>query len=107
MAEAEPTLLQQIRKREVELSVETDQARQEAEQIIADARRKAAEIIKKAETDGQNTADEHYKKGLASVLDEVEKLKQRGEEEAESARLQGEQHLSEAIDKILSVVTPE
>ncbi|MGZ4864278.1 MAG: V-type ATPase subunit subunit G family protein [Halobacteriota archaeon] len=107
MADVEPSLLQQIRKREVELSVETDQARREAEQIVAYAKREAAEIIKKAENDGQNAADELYKKDLASIFEEVEKLKQCGEEEAKSSRLQGEQHLSEAIDLILTVVTPE
>ena len=57
MAEEEPSILQQIRRKEVELSVKADQARRDAEQIVADARREAAHILKQAETDGKQAAD--------------------------------------------------
>ncbi len=105
--EAERSVLQQIRRREVELSVKADEARSEAEKIIADAKRTAAEIVKNAEVEGIKAADEYYKKRLASVLNEIENLKKLGEEEVTSAQMKGKQHLSKAIDKIVKVVTLE
>ncbi|MGZ4926269.1 MAG: V-type ATPase subunit subunit G family protein [Halobacteriota archaeon] len=107
MPEEKPSVLQQIRKKEVELSVRTDQARRDAEQIVADAKREAADILKNAETDGRRTAEGWHKEKLASVLEEVDKLHKSGEEQVKTARLKGEQNLSTAIDKILNVVMSE
>ena len=107
MPEEKPSVLQQIRKKEVELSVRTDQARRDAEQIVADAKREAADILKNAETDGRRTAEGWHKEKLASVLEEVDKLHRSGEEQVKTARLKGEQNLSTAIDKILNVVISE
>jgi V/A-type H+/Na+-transporting ATPase subunit G/H len=100
----QPSVLQQIRKREVELSVRADQARRDAEEIVADAKREAADILKNAEADGRRTAEEWHKEKLASVLEEVDKLHRSGEDEVKTARLRGEQNLSKAIDKIVNVV---
>ncbi|MGA9080383.1 MAG: V-type ATPase subunit subunit G family protein [Halobacteriota archaeon] len=107
MAEAEPSILQQIRRKEVELSVKADQARRDAEQIVADARREAVDILKKAEIDGKQAADEYSKKRLAAVLNEVETLQRLGKEEAELTKQGGEQNLSKAIEIIVKAVTPE
>lgn len=107
MAELEPSVLQQIRKKEVELSVKSDQARRDAEQILAEAKQEAAAMLSAAETEGRTAADESYKIGLASIMDEVARLKRLGEEEAKSARLQGERNLPRAIDQIVKVVIPE
>jgi len=103
----EQSVLQQIRRKEVELSVKIDEVRREAEQIIADAKREAAEIIKNAEVEGIKAADEYYKKRQASILNEIENLKKLGEEGANSAKMKGEQNLSKAIDTIVKVVTLE
>ncbi len=105
--EAEPSVLQQIRRKEVEINVRVDQARRDAEQIIADAKKEAATILSNAETDGRNAAEEDYKRRLASVLDEVNNLKKLGNEEATAVKLKGEQNLSKAIDKIIKSVTLE
>jgi vacuolar-type H+-ATPase subunit H len=105
--DAEQSTLQQIRRKEVELSVKADETRREAEQIVADAKTRAAEILKNAEDEGRKAADEYYEKRLASVRNEIENLKKRGEEEVTSAKMKGEQHLSKAIDKIVKVVTSE
>jgi vacuolar-type H+-ATPase subunit H len=104
MSGEQPSVLQQIRKREVELSVRADQARRDAEQIVADAKREAADILKNAEADGRRTAEEWHKEKLASVFGEVDKLHRSGEDEVKTARLRGEQNLSKAIDKIVNVV---
>ena len=105
--ETEQSVLQQIRRKEVELSVKVDEARREAEQIIADAKRDAAEIVKNAEVEGIKAADEYCKKRQANIVNEIENLKKLGEEEANSAKMKGEQNLSKAIDTIVKVVTLE
>lgn len=107
MAEEEPSVLQQIRRKEVELSVKADQARRDAEQIVADAKREATAILKEAEIDGTQAADEYYKKRLAGVLKEVEELKRLGKEEAALIKQGAEQNLSKATEKIVRAVTPE
>jgi vacuolar-type H+-ATPase subunit H len=107
MAEEELSVLQQIRRKEVELSVKADQVRQNAEQIVADARREASDILKKADTDGQQAADEYSKKMRAGVLMEVENLKLLGKEEAELTKQGGEQNLPKAVEKIVKAVAPE
>jgi len=104
MPEEKPSVLQQIRNKEVELSVRTDQARRDAEQIVADARREAAVILKNAEADGRRTAEEYRKEKLATALEEVDSLHRSSEAEVKAARLKGEQNLSNAVDKILHVV---
>ena len=104
MPEEESSVLQQIRKREVELNVRADQGRRDAEQIVADAKRQAADILKNADVDGRRTAEEWHKEQLASVLEEVDKLHRSGEDEVRTARLKGEQNLPKAIDKIVNVV---
>ena len=62
MAEEEPSVLQHIRRKEVELSVKADEARRDAEQIVADAKTEAADILKQAEIDGKQAADEYLQK---------------------------------------------
>jgi len=62
MPEGEPSVLQQIRRKEVELSVKADHARRDAEQVVADAKREAAAILKQAETNGKQAADEYLQK---------------------------------------------
>jgi len=104
MPEEESSVLQQIRKREVELNVRADQGRRDAEQIVADAKRQAADILKNADVDGRRTAEEWHKEQLARVLEEVDKLHRSGEDEVRTARLKGEQNLPKAIDKIVNVV---
>ncbi|MGZ8891959.1 MAG: V-type ATPase subunit subunit G family protein [Halobacteriota archaeon] len=104
MHEEEPSVLQPIRKREVELSVRADQARRDGEQIIADAKKEAADLLKNAEVDGRRTAERWHKEQLASILEEVDKLHRSGEDEVKTARLKGEQNLPMAIDKIVNVV---
>lgn len=91
----------------MELSVKADQARQEAEQIVAAARKEAADILNQADTDGKLAADEFTKKQLASIQAEVENLKRQGEKEAELVKRSGEQRLPKAIEIIVKTVTPE
>jgi vacuolar-type H+-ATPase subunit H len=104
MPEEKPSVLQQIRNKEVELNVRTDQARRDAAQMVADARREAADILKKAEADVRRTVEEYRKEKLATVLEEVDSLHRSSEAEVKAARLKGEQNLSNAVDKIQRVV---
>ena len=107
MAEEEPSFLQRIRRKEIELSVKADQTRQNAEQIVVNARREAADILEQAEIAGKQAADEYTQKRLDDVRIEVEDLKKRGEEGAALAKSKGEENLSKAVEKIVKAVTPE
>jgi V/A-type H+-transporting ATPase subunit G/H len=98
------SVLQQIRKKEVELSVRVDQARVDAEQMVTEAKKEATDVLKNAEIEGRRVAEEYNKEKMATVLKEVDDLRRSGEAEVEAVRLKGEHNLSKAIDKIINVV---
>jgi len=105
--ETRTSVLQQIRKKEVELNVKIDEARRESEKIVANAKREAEEILKNAEVQGAKVAEEFYKKRYTRILNESENLKKLAAEELKSITVKGEQNLPKAIDRIITVVTLE
>lgn len=105
--ETRTSVLQQIRKKEVELNVKIDEARRESEKIVANAKREAEKILKNAEVQGAKVAEEFYKKRYTRILNESENLKKLAAEELKSITVKGEQNLPKAIDRIITVVTLE
>lgn len=105
--ETRTSVLQQIRKKEVELNVKIDEARRESEKIIANAKIEAEEILKNAELQGAKAAEELYKKRYTHILNEIENLKKLGDRALKSVMIKGEQNLPKAIDKVVKIVTLE
>jgi hypothetical protein len=69
MAE-ERSLLQQIREKEMMISIKIDETRRESEEILLNARKEASEIIETSERQGKKAAQEYYER-------EMEKLKKK------------------------------
>ncbi|HEX9093077.1 MAG TPA: hypothetical protein VF902_03760 [Coriobacteriia bacterium] len=67
--------LYQIREKEIEISGRVLAARQKAEAIVADARRKAAETVNNAQGEGDAKAREHEAKALADAEAQAKKLR--------------------------------
>ena len=105
--ETRTSVLQQIRKKELELNVKIDEARRESEKIVANAKREAEKILKNAEVQGAKVAEEFYKKRYTRLLNESENLKKLAAEELKSITVKGEQNLPLAIDRIITLVTLE
>jgi vacuolar-type H+-ATPase subunit H len=104
---AEKSLLQQIREKELTLSIKIDETRREAEEITLRARKEALEMIENSEREGKKAAEEYYEKEMENVKKEIEQLKSKGNQRAMSVRVDGERNVPLAIDQIVKVVSGE
>ena len=104
---AEKSLLQQIREKELTLSIKIDETRREAEEITLSARKEASEMIENSEREGKKAAEEYYEKEMENVKKEIEQLKSKGNQRAMSVRVDGERNVPLAIDQIVNVVSGE
>lgn len=106
MAE-ERSLLQQIREKEMMISIKIDETRRESEEILLNARKEASEIIETSEREGKKAAQEYYEREMEKLKKEIEQLKDQSNQKALLVRAEGERNLPSAIDKIAKVVTSE
>jgi len=97
--------LYQIREKEIEISGRVLAAKQKAEAIVSDARRKSAEVVNKARTDGDALAREHE----AALISEAEKKAAalRGGVGGEVAAIDSQvtQRLDAAVKSVVEAVT--
>jgi vacuolar-type H+-ATPase subunit H len=107
MIMAEKSLLQQIREKELMISIRIDEARREAEAAILSARLDASKMIENSEREGEKAAREYYEKELENVKEKNKLLKNQGDQEAISVREQGERNLMAAIERIVQAVSME
>ena len=94
-----------IREKEMEISGRVLAAKQEAERAVAEGRRKAAELLSKAETDAEQEAREYEVKRMADA--EVSAKQTREEVAAEAAPIEamvGERRTA-AIESVIRMVT--
>jgi len=106
MAE-ERSLLQQIREKELMISIKIDETRREGEEVIISARKEASEMIETSEREGKKTAQEYYEKEMERLNKEIEQLRNQSNQQAILVRAEGERNLPAAIDKIAKVVSME
>jgi vacuolar-type H+-ATPase subunit H len=104
---AEKSVLQQIRDKELLLSIKIDETRREAEDIIRIARKEASELIEKSELEGKTAAREYYEKEIKKLQEEIEQLKNQGSQQAMSIRANGEKNVLSATEKIVKVILLE
>ncbi|MFA5347193.1 MAG: V-type ATPase subunit subunit G family protein [Methanoregula sp.] len=103
----ERSLLQQIREKELMISIKIDETRREGEEVILSARKEASEIIEKSETEGKRAAQEYFEKEMEKLRKEIEQLKNQSNQQALLVRAEGERNLPSAIDKIAKAVSLE
>jgi vacuolar-type H+-ATPase subunit H len=106
MAE-EKSLLQQIREKELMISIKIDETSREGEEVILSARKEASEMIETSEREGKKTAKDYYEKEMEKLRNEIEHLRSQSNQQALLVRAEGERNLPSAIDKIAKVVSLE
>ncbi|MCK9592523.1 MAG: hypothetical protein M0Q91_11005 [Methanoregula sp.] len=106
MAE-DKSLLQQIREKELMISIKIDETRREGEGIILNARKEASEIIENSESEGKKIAQEYFEKEMEKLRKEIEHIRDQSNQQALLVRAEGERNLPSAIDKIAKVVSLE
>jgi vacuolar-type H+-ATPase subunit H len=103
----EKSLLQQIREKEMMISIKIDETKREGEEIILNARKEALEIIENSEREGKKAAQEYFEKEMEKLKKEIEQLKNQSNQQALLVRAEGERNLPSAIDKIAKDVSLE
>jgi vacuolar-type H+-ATPase subunit H len=97
--------LVRIREKEVEISGRILAARSEAEQIMGDARRAAADIIHQAETEAEELSKGVVQDSLARGDVEANRIREEAEAKVASLETRLAERRDAAVDLIVSTVT--
>ncbi len=103
----EKTLLQQIREKELEINIQIENSRKDAEEILLDARKKASDMIETSEWEGEAAARSYQESEMERIKKETDDLRLQGERQATAVREEGERNISVAIGKIVQSVSME
>ena len=99
------TPLHLIREKELEISGRVLAAKREADQIVTEARKKAAELVAKAEAEGGTGAAQSEAAILAKADKDAVKLGEEAKIEAAELSGQIDAHRAEAVRLVLDAVT--
>ena len=95
----------QIREKEMEIHGRILAARNQAENIVSDARQKAAEAIRQAEVDAEQKAKEHADALVAEAEQSVASVKQQGEAETVDLEKALAERQGDAVELVVRLVT--
>lgn len=101
----EKSVLQQVREKELMFSIKIYEARGNAEEVIQNARKEASEMIEHSEREGKKAAQEFYDREMEIIRQDVERLRNQGNQEAKAAEAKAERNLEPAIRKIVTMVS--
>lgn len=96
--------LTMIKQKEIEINASILEAQKEAEDKLAEARRKASEIRSQAEKSGIAEAKVFYKKQVDEVKREAEKIKRTADKEVDQVNKQGLQNKEKVVRYILETM---
>jgi V/A-type H+-transporting ATPase subunit G/H len=99
------TPLQLIREKELEISGRLLAAKRDADQRIADARRKAAEVVAAAESEGGAGARDRVDAILSEARERASELQAKAKEDAAVIRSEIETRKSAAVDLVVEAVS--
>ncbi len=102
----ERSLLQKIREKELEINIEVDETRREAEETIARARKDAEAILKVADAESKTAAEGLMRKGMESMKMEIGAMRSGGGDEIGILKEKGERNLGKAVEQIIQAVAP-
>ena len=93
-----------IREKELEISGRVLSSKKKAEQIVADARRKATETLASAEAEGEAAAREVEKRMIADAEAEAAKILAGVDGEVAEVRAQAEARRAKAVEVVVDAV---
>lgn len=99
--------LSAVKQREIELKTELLKARQAADEIIAEARSKAATIKSGAASSGKDRAETMAEKAALKAKTEAAQIIQGTDEVVENLTRQGEKNFERAVAFIIASVAPK
>jgi vacuolar-type H+-ATPase subunit H len=103
----EKSLLQKIREKELEMSVQIDQERNKADLMLDEASKEASALFNRSEMEARREADEFLQTEMDKVRAEADRLRASTVDEVRALRERGEMNLPRAVEKIISLVLSE
>ena len=103
MAE-DKSVLKKIREKELEMSIKVDQARNEADYALKEAKKKSLELITESEVRGKEEANEFYRSELEKINKEADEVRVAAKGEVTSVREKGEKNLPKAVERVVDIV---
>lgn len=95
-----------IREKEVALKKTVIEMQIKADALIAEARKKAEQIKKKAAEDGEKKANEYYEKELAKIQKQAEEIKNQAPQKAQEISKIGQKNLEKAMQQLKEILLP-
>jgi vacuolar-type H+-ATPase subunit H len=102
--EAPDSPLYLIREKELEISGHVLSAKKKAEQIVGDARKKAAETLSQAEAEGERAAREVEKRMITAAEKEAAGILANVESEVAAVEAQSSAHRAKAVEVVVKAV---
>lgn len=99
--------LESIRQKERDLAQQLREAENRAEQKIASARERAAEIQRGAESEARRAAEEFFRREMIAVEKGAAEIRTEGGIAAERIRRLGVERLNPAVEVIVDSLFPE
>ncbi|GAB4284172.1 MAG: hypothetical protein Kow0067_05800 [Coriobacteriia bacterium] len=97
--------LYQIREKEMEISGRVLAAKNQAEKVVAEARKKATEIVQQAELEAERLAKEQMEKSLKEAEKEAASIRAGAAGEAKKLEEELSGRKAEAVDFVVRMVT--
>ena len=94
----------QIREKEIEISGRVLAAKTKAEAVVAEARKKAADIVGKADDEGERLAGEHEAKALAEAEAEADTIRSSVGTDVEAIRATVASRSSDAVSLVVGMI---
>lgn len=94
-----------IREKEMEISGRVLAAKQEAERVVAEARRKAAEVLNRTEVEAEKAAEEYQAKLVADAEAEVAAMRGGFDDEVAPIQQGIRQRKAKAVVAVVEMVT--
>jgi vacuolar-type H+-ATPase subunit H len=101
---SEQSLLQAIRKKELEMNVQIEQARSDAAAMIEEARKEAEAIIERCIGEGEREGRSYYEREVEVINKEIADIGDWGREEEIAIRKRYEKNVPKAVDTIIEHV---
>lgn len=99
-----PSPLALIKQKEIEINTRILEIQKQAEDKVAEARRKASAVRSEAEKSGIAEAKVFYKEQVTEAKKEAEKIKKTADKEVELVNKQGVQNRKKAVRYILETM---
>lgn len=94
----------QIREKEIEISGRVLAAKTKAEAVVAEARKKSADIVGKADDEGDRLAKEHEAKALATAEGEADKIRASVGSDVEAIRATISSRSADAVSLVVGMI---